>query len=279
MHHIAGDGWSLGPLARDVVTAYVARAGGGEPGWRELPVQYADYTLWQQELFGSEDDPDSLLSRQIAFWSEALAGLPEQLELPTDRPRPDEASFRGRDRSVHPRAPTSRAGSRSWRGSSGVAVHGRAGRVRDAAVPAERLHRHPGRSPIAGRTDAALDDLVGIFVNMLVLRTDTAGDPSFRDLVGRVREGGLAAYAHEDLPFDRLVEALNPPRHRGRHPLFQNGLIFQNNPEARLELEGFTAEVEIARGPRAVRPADDPHRAVHRLGGSRRVRRGSRIRS
>ncbi|WP_344834678.1 amino acid adenylation domain-containing protein, partial [Actinocorallia longicatena] len=244
LHHVAGDGWSMAPLAGDIFTAYAARLGGTAPAWVPLRVQYADYTLWQQELFGAEDDEESLLHRQIAYWRAALAGLPEQLDLPADRPRPDQASYRGGtvrrtlDAAVHARVLEA---ARETGASPFMVVQ---------AVYAALLAKLSGAtdipvgSPIAGRTDEALDDLVGMFVNMLVLRTDTSGDPTFRELVARVRDTDLAAYAHQDLPFERLVDVLNPERHMGRHPLFQNALTFQNNPEARLDHEGFTAEVE-----------------------------------
>ncbi|MEU6485709.1 amino acid adenylation domain-containing protein [Streptomyces sp. NPDC046887] len=247
LHHIAGDGWSLGPLAADLATAYTARAEGRSPEWAPLPVQYADYTLWQNELLGDQDDPDSLFTTQVDYWSRQLAGLPDQLILPADRPRPAVTSYRGDyltvdiDRDLHQRlADLARAHGASLfmvLQAGLAALYTRLGAGTDI----------PLGSPIAGRTDHHLDHLIGFFVNTLVLRTDTTGDPSFGELLGRVRETSLAAYAHQDVPFEHLVDVLNPTRTLAHHPLFQTMLALQNAPEGVFRLPGLRVDIEPGR--------------------------------
>ncbi len=247
MHHIACDGWSMAPLAKDLSSAYEARQKGDIPAWAPLSAQYADYTLWQRDVLGETDDPESVYAHQLAYWSQALDGLPDVLELPTDRPRPAVQSHQGGfvafrcDRDLH-------------RGLERLAQeHGcTLFMVVQAGIAALLTRLGAGTdipigSPIAGRTDEALNDLVGFFVNTLVLRTDTSGDPSFRELLRRVRETDLTAYNHQDLPFDRLVEALNPDRSLDRNPLFQVMLAFQNNVEAAWDIAGISIGDEPVR--------------------------------
>ncbi|MFE6475485.1 amino acid adenylation domain-containing protein [Streptomyces rochei] len=244
VHHIAADGWSMRPLWRDFSTAYAARQQGLAPDWAPLPVQYADYALWQRRVLGDAEDPGSLWAEQVDHWKRALAELPERIDLPADRPHPERASHRGRilpfrwDGELH-------AGivelARSCQASPFMVVH--------AALAALLSRMGAGADVpvgigIAGRTDQAAEDLVGFFVNTLVLRTDTSGRPTFRQLVHRVREKSLQAYAHQDLPFESLVDVLNPTRTLSHQPLFQVALAWQNTPQGQLDLPGLEATVE-----------------------------------
>src|SRR5262249_15928908 len=244
LHHVAGDGWSLGPLARDLSLGYGARLRGSAAAFAPLAVQYADYTLWQQAVLGDESDGGSVLAGQLSYWRERLSGLPEQIALPSDRGRPAVASYRGGGAGFGVCA-ARHGGGLGGGGGEGASLF----MVLQAGLAALLSRLGAGEdiaigSPLAGRTDRALEDLVGFFVNTLVLRTDTSGNPSFRALVGRVRASNLSAYSHQELPFERLVEALNPARSLAHHPLFQVMLALQNNAAVELELEGLSASVE-----------------------------------
>ncbi len=246
MHHIVSDGWSMGPLLRDLAVSYRARCAGTEPAWDPLPVQYADYTLWQQELLGDEADPASEAATQLAYWTKALDALPDEVTLPGGRPRPAIPSYNGDTVCL----------------AFDVDTHAALIRMTDAeqvtlfmllqvAFAAALTRLGAGSdivlgSPVAGRLDDALENLIGFFVNTLVLRTDTSGNPTFRELLARVKETDLAAYAHQDLPFERIVAELNPERSLARHPLFQVMVVLQNNEHARLDLPELAVTGRVA---------------------------------
>ncbi|MFD8696352.1 amino acid adenylation domain-containing protein [Kitasatospora purpeofusca] len=244
LHHIAGDGASTTPLARDLAAAHTARLAGRAPELPPLTVQFADHVDWQAKLLGTGGAPSALAVRQLDHWRKTLAGLPDQLDLPTDRPRPAVASHRGAtvpfrlDAAAH----TALAALARTTGTS-VFTAVQAGL-------AALLTRHgcgtdiPVGTPVAGRDSDETAALVGYFVNSVVLRTDTSGDPSFRELLGRTRTAVLGAHDHADLPFDRLVEELNPRRSLARHPLFQVMLAWQSVPDRAFALGGgLTATV------------------------------------
>ncbi|OMC56001.1 hypothetical protein A5747_10420 [Mycobacterium sp. IS-836] len=243
IHHIAGDGASVVPLARDLATTYAARRAGRLPTWSPLPVQYADYTLWQREVLGREDDPDSVLSQQLAYWRRELSGVPEQISLPFDRPRPAERSFRGevvsfaidpllRDQIEQLARETGTTTSMVLQAALAVLLR-KLGAGDDIAIG----------GPIAGRTDEALTDLIGFFANTWVLRVATSGNPPFRQLLEQVAGKALAAYENQDAPFERLVDSLNLSRSTAHHPLFQVSLALQNNPLPKVEFPGLGVDV------------------------------------
>ncbi|MFD7969271.1 amino acid adenylation domain-containing protein [Streptomyces clavifer] len=251
LHHSAADGWSLRPLADDLSAAYAARRAGRAPVRDPLPVQYADFAGWQRALLAPDPDGAGRLERLTAHWRRALAGLPEACTVPGDRPRP--ASPRGDGAHVTEAVDTAlHRDLLHLAEREGVSLF----MVLHAAVSALLTRCGAGEdivvgTPVAGRSEPALDQLIGLLTNTLVLRADTSGDPTFRELLARVRPQDLAALDHQDLPFDRLVDELNPRRVPGRHPLFQVMLALQNNEPAVLRLEGH----EVTLRPTATRTA------------------------
>ncbi|MEW5658634.1 condensation domain-containing protein [Streptomyces cinereoruber] len=246
VHHIATDGWSVGCLLADLDTACTARAGGRAPEWEPLPVQYADYTLWQRDMLGDPDDPDSTAHEQLAHWRAALAGAPAETRLPADRPRPTEPTRAGAFATAALDAATHRALTGIARDSGAtffmVVRAALALALRAAGAGPDQVVG----TPVAGRPDEALDGLVGFFVNTLALRTDLSGDPTLAEVVRRVRDADLAAFAHDDLPFDLLVEDLNPERSLGRHPVFQVMVAAHAGQARELRVGGVPAVLDEA---------------------------------
>ncbi|MET8850120.1 amino acid adenylation domain-containing protein [Amycolatopsis sp. NPDC004625] len=241
LHHIAGDGWSVDVLARDLAIAYDARVRGVAPGWADLPAQYADYAVWQRELLDDRQAAD----RPWEYWRTALDGLPDELRLPADLPRRASTAFRGGSAGFEV-PPSVHKGLTALARRSGASTF----MVVQAAVAA-LLTRHgagtdvPLGSLVAGRSEEVTNDLVGFFVNTLVLRTDTSRNPTFAELVARVRDTDLEAYAHQDLPFELLLEMARPARSLSRQPLFQVMLSYYEVPDPRFEIGGLRVRPEI----------------------------------
>ncbi|MFC6010622.1 amino acid adenylation domain-containing protein, partial [Nocardia lasii] len=243
VHHIAADGASMAPLARDVFAAYHSRRTGTAPQWPALPVDYADYALWQRELLGAEDHADSLSGRQIAYWQRTLADAPELLALPTDRPRPAVLSMDGAsvDFTVAPRLHDAVAALARREGVTVFMVlHAalaillaRTAHTADIAIG----------TPVSGRGRPELDDLVGMFVNTVVLRTEVGERLSFREFLADLRGTDLAALAHADVPFERLVEVLDRAGSTAYSPLYQVMLGFRNADPTRFALDDIEVEV------------------------------------
>ncbi|WP_255032963.1 condensation domain-containing protein, partial [Mycobacterium marinum] len=241
-HHIAADGWSLRPLVTDLGVAYASRCAGRAPGWAGLAVQYVDYTLWQRTNLGELADSHSGIAGQLRYWEKALEGMAERLQLPTDRAYPRVADHRGSGVDVQWPAQLQQQVARVAREH-----HATSFMVIQTAL-AVLLAKLSGSSdvavgvPVAGRGDPALDELVGVFVNTVVLRVQVAGDPTFAQLLAQVRTRSLEAFEHQDVPFEVLVERLNPVRSLTHHPLVQVVLAWQNDMSAELVLDGLDVE-------------------------------------
>ncbi|MFI6041312.1 amino acid adenylation domain-containing protein [Nocardia sp. NPDC051321] len=243
VHHISADGASMAPLAADLVAAYSERSSGAETTRVPLAVQYADFALWHREVLGSESDPESVAARQVRFWTETLTGAPDVLELPADRPRPAVQTMHSADLDFAVEAELHSA-LVEFAGAHNVSVF-----MVAHATLALLLARLGGTddvvigTPVAGRGEEALDELVGMFVNTLALRTSVDPGAGFLDFLNAVRSADLDAFANADVAFERLVQALNPTRSTAHHPLFQVSLSLQNFVEPVLELPGLRFEV------------------------------------
>ncbi|MDQ4124733.1 MAG: amino acid adenylation domain-containing protein, partial [Actinomycetota bacterium] len=238
MHHIVSDGWSLGIFASELSEIYTALVDDREPKLEPLPLQYADFAVWQRKWFQGAE-----LERQLSYWTDHLSGAPAALDLPTDYPRPPIQTFEGASITFSLPEDLSEDVKELAR-SNGVTVF-----MLGLAAFTTLLHRYTGATdivvgtPIAGRNRSEIEGLIGFFVNTLVMRTDLSGDPSFAELMERVRDVALGAYAHQDLPFEKLVEEMKPPRDLSHAPLFQVAFGFQNTPAPEFELTGLRIDL------------------------------------
>ncbi|UXA69068.1 non-ribosomal peptide synthase/polyketide synthase [Xanthomonas prunicola] len=237
LHHLVADGWSMSVLVHELGTLYAAFSQGRPDPLPPLPVQYADYSLWQRRWL---EGP--LLQRQLDFWRDHLQDAPALLELPIDRPRPAQQDARGDTLAFALDAALSAAlTALSQR-------HGTTVFMTLLAAWGVLLARLSGQeqvvigTPIANRTRSELEPLIGLFVNTQALRIDLRGDPTFAELLGQVRTTALAAQHHQDVPFEQVIEALNPTRNLAHHPLFQVMFAWQNTPDSRIELPGLTLD-------------------------------------
>ena len=235
MHHIVSDGWSTGVLYRELSALYEAFSQGKPSPLADLPIQYADFAVWQREWLQGE-----VLDRQLSYWKEQLEGIPAVLNLPTDRPRPAVQSYRGARQSIELSKELTE-GLKALSRKEGVTLF-----MTLLTVFQTLLHRYTGQddivvgSPIANRNRTEIEGLIGFFVNTLVLRANFSDNPTFKELLAGVKETALGAYGHQDLPFEKLVEEIKPERSLSHSPLFQVMFVLQNAPSIALELDGLS---------------------------------------
>jgi amino acid adenylation domain-containing protein len=235
MHHIVFDGWSFNLFMRELSVLYEAFSNGKPSPLTELPLQYADFAIWQRQWLQGE-----VLKPHLDYWKRQLGGILPVLQLPTDRPRPPVQTYRGASQSLE--LPQTLAEAlKSLSQQEGVTLF-----MTLLAAWQTLLYRYSGHEdiivgiPIAGRNQVETEGLIGFFVNTLAIRTNLSGNPSFRQLLSRVREVALGAYTHQDLPFEKLVEALQPERDLSHSPLFQVAFVLQNFPKSSKELSGLS---------------------------------------
>src|SRR3981081_4506680 len=240
IHHVASDGWSIGVLVREVEALYAAFAQGLPSPLPELPVQYADYAVWQRGR--PPPLPAGALERQLAYWTHQLAGAPAALELPTDRPRPVVPSFRGAVHHFTIDAARTAALIELARRDGATLFMLLLAAFQVLLARCSGQHDVVVGTPIAGRTRAETEGLIGFFVNMLALRSRLDGAASFRSVLHGVKAAALDAYAHQDLPFEKLVEALHPIRDLSRGPLVQAVFALQKMPQQPTRMAGLAIE-------------------------------------